>query len=282
MSHTRLLLLLPLCALAASAQWLNFPTPGAPRTRDGKVNLSGPAPRTRDGKPDLSGIWHVQPTSLAEMKRLYGAGVSTVEVPGMEADTISKYAVNILLDFKPEDSPLRPEGARVAASRAPGTNPADSCLPIGIPAAALVSEPNKVIQAPAVTVIIYESDGSHRRIYTDGRALPKDPKDFPQPAWLGYSVGRWEKDVFVVESAGFNDKTWLDLMGHPHGEDLRVTERYHRRDYGHLDTEMTFTDPQYYTKPITIKFTQELWPDTDILEYFCNENEKDRAHTASR
>jgi hypothetical protein len=270
-------LLLPsaVFCICAHAQWLNFPTPGTPRTPDGKPNLSAPSPRALNGRPDLSGIWHVHPTSLEEMKRIFGPDVGKTNVPGMEADTISKYAINILLDFKPEDSPMRPAAKALFATHKPGTNPADRCLPIGIPADGLVSEVNQVVQSPAAIVILYESDGSHRRIYTDGRALPKE---IAQPSWLGYSVGHWDRDTLVVESAGFNDKTWLDLIGHPHSEALRVTERYHRPDFGHLDVEMTFDDPTFYTKPFTIKYRQDLIPDSDILETFCNENEKDRVH----
>ena len=270
---------LVLCVLfgaCAHAQWLNYPAPGTPRSRDGKPNLSARAPRAANGKPDLSGVWHVEPTSMAEMKRLYGDGVDAEQVPGMEADTISKYAINILLDYKPEESPLRPEAAKLMGLRAPGTNPADNCLPLGIPFAFLVSEPDKIVQTPGLIVMMFESADAHRQIYTDGRPLPKDPV----PAWMGYSVGRWDNDTLVVETAGFNDKTWLDAMGHPHSEDLRVTERYRRRDFGHMDVQVTFDDPKMYTKRFTIKFTQRLLADSDILEFYCAENEKDRAHTS--
>jgi len=267
-----------MCAIlrGAPAQWLNYPTPGTPRTPDGKPNLASPVPRAANGKPDLSGVWHVQPTSLAEMKRIFGNNVGATSTPGMEPDTISKYALNILLDFKPDESPLRPEAAEILRHRAPGGNPADRCLPIGIPADGLVSEPNKIVQSPKVIFILYESDGTHRQIYTDGRALPNE---IAQPSWLGYSAGQWDHDTLVVETAGFNDKTWLDLAGHPHSEALRIVERYHRRDFGHMDVEMTFDDPRMYSKPFTIKFTEELWADSDLFEYFCNENEKDRAHS---
>jgi hypothetical protein len=275
MPHARLLILCALLSAFAHAQWLNYPAPGVPRTPDGKPNLAAPAPRALDGKPDLSGVWHVHPTGLAELQRLFGNGVGVSSVPGMEPDTISKYAVNILLDFKPDESPIRREASEILRRRAPGTNPADHCLPIGIPAAGLVSEPRKIVQSPKLIVIMYESDGTHRQIYTDGRVLPKE---VAQPSWLGYSAGKWDRDTLIVESAGFNDKTWLDLSGHPHSEALHVTERYHRRDFGHMDVEMTFDDPMMYTKPFTIKFTEELWADSDVFEYFCNENERDHAH----
>jgi hypothetical protein len=123
-------------------------------------------------------------------------------------------------------------------------------------------------------VILLEADSAFRQIYTDGRKLPPDP----QPSWLGYSVGKWEGDTLVVETVGFNDKTWLDAIGHPHSEDMRLIERYRRRDFGHLDVDITVDDPKMYTRPFTIKVTHLLQADSDILEYFCAENEKDRPH----
>jgi hypothetical protein len=125
-----------------------------------------------------------------------------------------------------------------------------------------------------VTIVLYEAGYLHRQIFTDGRVLPKE---FDLPAFLGYSAGHWERDTLVVETAGFNDRTVFDISGHRHSEALRVTERFHRRDFGHLDVEMTFNDPQTFTRPFTIKIPHELVPDNDIFEMFC-ENEKDRAH----
>jgi hypothetical protein len=278
MPFQRLLLLFALVASCAPAQWLNYPTPGTPRTRDGKPNLTAPAPRVADGKPDLSGAWHVQTLSFAEMKRLFGDNLGVTSVPGMEPDTISKYAVNVLLDFKRDESPMRPEAAEIFRRRITGVEDREVCVPLGIPLAGLVSEATKIAQSPHLIVILYESDGTHRQIYTDGRSLPKE---IVQPAWLGYSVGHWDRDTLVVESAGFNDKTWLDVTGHPHSEAMRMVERYHRRDFGHMDIEVTFDDPQMYTQPFTIKFTYLLLADSDVFENIC-ENEKDRVHVPSR
>jgi len=275
MPYRRLLVLFALLYTGAHAQWLNYSTPGVPRLRDGKPNLAAPAPRAADGKPNLSGVWHVHPTSLEEMKRLYGEKADVVNVPGMELDTISKYAINILVDFKPEESPIRPAAVEILKRRLPSEFPDTNCLPAGIPTAGLVSEPVKIVQSPGLIVMLYESEDGHRQIYTDGRTLPKE---VAQPAWLGYSVGKWERDTLVVETAGFNDKSWLDVIGHPHSEALRVVERYHRRDFGHMDLEMTFDDPQMYTKPFTLKVTEDLLADSDLFESFCNENEKDRPH----
>jgi len=272
------LLLLALASTGAHAQWINFPTPGTPRTRDGKPNLNAPAPRALDGKPDLSGVWMHELTSVAEMKRLFGERIDEaikVDVPGMEIGTQHKYAFNILVDFKPNEVSMRPQ-ALERLKLAAGRNPADVCMGHpGFPLADLLSEPMKIVQAPRLTMVLYEVDNLRRQIYTDGRVLPKE---FDYPAFHGYSVGHWERDVFVVETAGFNDKTPLDAMGHPHSEALRITERLRRRDFGHLDVEMTFDDPQMYTKPFTIKIPHDLLADSDIFESFCDENEKDRAH----
>jgi len=227
---------------AASAQWLKYPTPGTPRTRDGKPNLTAPAPRTRDGKPDLSGVWHVEPTPLAEHQRLFGQDVDKVTVPGMEITTISKYAINILLDFKPGEVQLTPAAETLLKRRGRGGDelPSTYCLPLGIPLSTLLSEVHKIVQTPGLIVIMHEIDGLNRQIYTDGRKLPPDPN----PSWLGSSVGRWEGDTLVVDTVGFNDKTWLDAMGHPHSEDMHLTERFHRRDFGHMDLPSRSTIPR--------------------------------------
>jgi hypothetical protein len=275
----RALLTLALClgAVAVHAQWVNYPAPGMPRGKDGKVLLNAPAPRAKDGKPDLSGVWHVQPTGLAEMKRLFGDDVDALDVPGMEAHTISKYGISVLLDFKPEDSPLRKDVAdRIARDNKheSGLDNLARCLPGSIPLSTMLSEFTKIVQTPGLTLVMHELDNATRQIYTDGRPLPADPN----PSWLGYSTGRWDRDTLIVETIGFNGKAPLDIAGNPRSEQMRITERYRRRDMGHLDVDITFNDPVAYSRPFTIKVTHELQPDTDVLEYFCNENEKDRIH----
>jgi hypothetical protein len=281
---TALLGLLALFALSSpsvQAQWLNFRTPGIPRLPDGRPNLAAPAPRTADGKPDLSGVWMHELTSVEEMKRLYGPMVDAaikVDVPGMEIGTQHKYGFNILVDFKPEDSPLRPAAAAILQQRGSLLeNCGRSQIP-GFPLAGLLSEPIKIVQAARVTMIIYEVGGHNRQVFTDGRTLPRE---FDLPAYYGYSVGRWEGDTFLVETSGFNDKTPLDAMGHPHSDQLRVVERLRRRDFGHLDVEMTFDDPKMYTRPFTIRIPHTLLADADIFEMFP-ENEKDCAHIAKK
>src|SRR5262245_43290927 len=261
-----------------SAQWLNFATPGVPRTKDGKPNLSAPAPRTADGKPDLSGVWMHEITSIDEFRRLFGALIEPeikTSVPGMELDTVHKYAINVLADFKANEQPMTPEAGKLFLKNLTGRDPAIVCAaPPPFPLAGLLSEPIKIVQAPRMTIVLYEAGNTYRQIYADGRALPAEVNF---PAYLGYSVGRWEGDVFIVETAGFNDRTQLDILGHPRSEQMRVTERFRRTDFGHMDMEVTFTDPVMYTKPFTIKVAHTLMADADIFESFCD-NEKDFEH----
>jgi len=208
------------------------------------------------------------------MKRLFGDGVDAIQVPGMEIDTVSKYGINVLQDFTPETAPVRPQVADVLARRrdgGPEVLPATHCLPLGIPLSTMLSEVTKIVQTPGLILIMLELGGT-RQIYTDGRKHVADPS----PSWLGYSVGTWEGDTLVVDTVGFNGKSWLDIIGHPQSEAARLTERYRRRDLGHMDVEITIDDPTWYTKPFTVKVTHLLQADTDILEYFCNENELDR------
>lgn len=278
MRHRWLVLLFVASSTVANAQWLNFAPPGTPTTADGKPDLTAPAPRTADGKPDLSGTWMHELTSAEEMKRLYGAPIEEaikVDVPGMEIGTQHKYAVNIMLDVKPGAASMTPQGMAVMKQRMSQADPSDVCREIpGFPLAGLLSEPIKIVQAPRTTILMYEAGSLHRQIFSDGRGFPKE---FEFPAFLGYSIGRWDGDVFVVETRGFNDRTPLDLIGHPHSEALHVTERFRRVDFGHLDVEMTFDDPQTYTKPFTVKIPHTLMAEHDIFEMFC-ENEKDREH----
>jgi hypothetical protein len=282
MSLRRLVVLIAFFSTGASAQWLNYPTPGTPRTADGKPNLTARMPRAPDGKPDLSGVWMHETTTVAEVRRLFGNRFDdaiAVSTPGMEIGTQHKYAFDILLDYKPEEAMLRPAAVEIMRRSAAARDPANVCTGVfGFPLAGLLSEPIKIVQARRLTMILYEAGNMHRQIYTDGRVLPKEVN---LPAYLGYSAGHWERDTLVVESAGFNDKTTLDGAGHPHSEGLHVTERFHRRDFGHLDVEMTFDDPQIYTKPFTVKIPHNLMADADIFEDSCD-NERDRPHLGKK
>jgi len=245
-------------SMPGAAQWLNVRTKGIPRTKDGKPELSAPAPRKSDGKPDISGIW------LADRQ------------------TNRKYLEDLSADFKPGQLPIQPWAEALANERMTDAGareqPAAHCLPQGIPildASGAADYPLKIIQEPDLVVVLYEALSQFRQIFLDGRDLPKDAN----PTWLGYSVGRWEGDVLVVESTGFNGKTWLDVVAaHPSTEALHITERFRRRDFGHLDLTLTIDDPKAYTKPWTVTETMQISPDTELLEFVCNENEKDLKH----
>lgn len=237
---------------AASAQWLKLPLPGTPRLPDGKPNLTAPAPRTADGKTDLSGIWRAD--SGRYLSNLAGDGVEVPMYPWAAA--VYKERRDTLARDKPQ---VR-------------------CMPHGVPDAMLVAGiPFKLVQTPGITIVLYEEFNQYRQIFTDGRALPVDPN----PTWFGYSIGKWEGDTFVVDSAGFSDDgTWLDNGGHPHTDALHITERFRRPNFGTMEMDVTINDPKAYTKPwksATVRFN--LMPDTELIEHLC-ENEKDATHLA--
>jgi hypothetical protein len=235
-------------ASAGFAQWPTAKDPKAPRTKDGKVDMSAKLPRAPDGKPDLSGVWLV---------------------PGL------KYLINIAADVK--DVPFQPWAAEEYKRRVETNgkdDPNNLCLPSGIPEKDAVTSPWKIVQLPNEIVILYESRTIFRQIFTDGRPLPKDPN----PTWQGYSVGHWEGDTLVVETAGTNGKAWLDTNGHPVTEALHVIEKFHRKDYGHMDLEITIDDPKAYTKPWIVNESPVLQPDDELIEYICEENNRDVGH----
>ena len=252
-STTRLLpvVLLWVFCVPAPAQWLHIPQKGIPRAKDGQPNLTAAAPRRADGKPDLAGIWET-------------------ESP--------KYLADIAADFKPGAFPIQPWAEALTNERRTGIHAGEesnaNCLPQGVPRINATPNPFKIFQDSRQLVILYEAFGQYRQVFLDGRILPENP----QPAWLGYSVGKWDGDALVVESTGFNGKTWLDQVGHPTTEALHVTERFRRRDLGHLDIQITIDDPKAYTKPWTIVEPFHLLPDTELLEFVCNENERDLKH----
>ena len=155
----------------------------------------------------------------------------------------------------------------------PPATAANVCLPASSPLNDVFPEPKRFVQTPQLLVILYEGD-IPRQIHMDGRALPVDP----QPAWVGYSIGKWEGDTLVVQTAGFNSRAPLDFSGHLRSESMRMTERMRRRDFGHLDTQVTIDDPTFYSKPITFRYTATLVPDDDLLEAVCAENERDGVH----
>jgi hypothetical protein len=254
----------------AHVQWVNYPDKRTPHLKDGKPNLTAPAPRL-NGKPDVSGLWQAERTPEREYNAVL-AGFTDLQP---DTNNITKNVVNVFWGMKPEDEPLRPEAAAIVKHRQ--ANPLEAnhlqCLPGGIPIGLLILT-FKIIQTPQEIVMLTETADPPRQIHMDGRPLPKNP----DPTWMGYSVGHWDSDTLVVDTIGLNEKASLDAMGHPRSESMHITERYHRRDFGHMDLEITFSDPKYYTRPFTLEIGLGLIPDNDLLEYVCLENEKDRAH----
>ena len=241
--------------LVASAQWDPYPWKRVPRTADGKVDMNAPTQRTRDGKPDLSGFW-------------------------MPEDAV-KHLLNLAADMKPEEVPLKPWARALYNERIENNgkdHPGVSCLPSGIPEKNNIPDGLKLVQTEDLVIFLYESRTIYRQVFTDGRPLPKDP----QPTWMGYSIGHWENDTFVVETKGQNGKTWLDMRGLPTTEALRITERFHRPRIGHMDIEVTIDDPEAYTKPWNVKLAWRLVPDTDLIESICEENNKDPGHMVGK
>jgi hypothetical protein len=278
MDHRNLRILITLAAAPAfvHAQWLNHPTPGIPRTPDGKPNLSAPAPRAADGRPDLSGLWQTNSAPPEVLKRLIPQATN-----GAGEEPPSQYFINIFSGFKPGDEPLLPAAAeafRLRARNFTNESPISHCFPEGMPMLEMSPAPYKIVQTPGATFLLYERDTTFRQVYTDGRSLPDDP----QPSWLGYSVGKWNGDSLVVDTIGFNDRGWLDARGHTHSEVLHLRERFHRLDFGHMEVQLTVDDPQTYARPFTVKLEQRLLPDTDLLESYCIENEKDLHHIEAK
>ena len=236
----------------ASAQWLSYPTPGIPRTADGRPDLAARAPRTPAGHPDLSGVWRAP-----NLRYFFDITVDGVMVP-----------------YQPWAQALFEE--RQANNQK--DHPRARSLPIGLPQMVASPFPVKLIQSPELLVILYEAENTFRQIFLDGRELPRDP----EPSWRGYSIGHWDGDDLLVETIGFNGKNWVDYAGRPESEALHLIERYTRRDFGHMSIQVTIDDPKAYTKPWTVTEDYVYLADTDLLEEVCLENEKDVEHLVGK
>jgi hypothetical protein len=292
------LLALGLAAIAgsASAQWPSYPTPNVPRNADGTPNLTAPAPRTADDKPDLTGLWEIYLNSIAAAPPPGQASPSRslqdvadgsgdqlgIQPGGPPVDpnappraTFFDIGANIPggLPFQDWARELRAE--RVANNQK--DNPDAHCLPMGFMQLHGHPQPRKIVQTPELIVIMYEGNQGLRQIFLDGRPLPKVDESL-QPWWYGYSVGRWEGDTLVVESVGFVEDGWLDVFGSPFTFQGKLTERWHRTDYGHLEIDVTVDDPKAYTKPFTVRVGHQLTVDQELIEFICNENEKSAQH----
>ena len=227
-------LIVTVATTPAGAQWLDRKTPGIPRKADGKPDLTAPAPRGPDGKPDLSGVWN-----------------SPAIVARPELASLQKWVIDLADQRQQEYHKTRPYY---------------QCLPSG-PEAERFGGWKRVLQTPTAIALLND-DLTYRVIHMDGRQLEAEPA----PSWMGYSVGHWDGDTLVVDSAGFNDKTWTSRYGVSHTDKLRTTERYRRRDFGHVDLEVTYTDPGAYVKPWGFKTTMQLVTDTEMLEAVCEKS----------
>lgn len=237
--------------MPVAAQWTSYPTPGIPRTKNGKPNLAAPAPRTAAGKPDFSGIWRAPTGKYLEDLAADTPGVSMLP-----------WAQKVFDERQENNGKDRPSG---------------KCLPHSVTDFDAHFMPKKLIQSPGLLVMLFESYHSYRQIFTDGRPLPENP----DPAWFGYSVGKWEGDTLVVNTIGINEKTWLDDGGHPHSDALRVIERFRRPDFGHMQVLVTIDDSKAYAKPWTAAIQWDFFPDTELLDWVC-ENEKDFQHMVGK
>jgi hypothetical protein len=266
----RIILAVIAASICSPAQWLHQLDPATPRTRHGKPNLTAPAPRVK-GKPDLSGIWLTDSSPRKELEPYLLPGGEN----GLGENDITKYVVNFFADYKFGEEPFQPgAGDQFRKALQSNARPSTLCPPPSLPNWDYPPVPFKLIQTPGLLLWLREEFGTYRQIYIDGRKLPLDP----EPTWQGYSAGHWEGDTLVVETTGFNAFSLLDAMGHPHSEAMRLTERFRRVDFGHMEVKITVYDPKTYTKPVTVTVSQHLLPDTDLIESFCEPGEKDRQH----
>jgi hypothetical protein len=266
-----------------AAQWPSYHAAGAPRTADGKVNLEGPAPRTPDGKLDFSGIWEFRNTP----------GPEGAQAPEPPPDTGTGLGPN--QRFNPRLSqffnigttlkgglPFLPVASELRQRRAAENNkdnPDAHCLPLGLMQLHTHPQPRKIIQTPALVVILYEAQAGIRQIFLDGRSLAKPDA---QPWWFGYSVGHWDGDTLVVETTGFRDDVWLDVEGSPLTNSGKMTERFRRVNYGNLEIDVKVEDPHVYSRAWTVKIKQRLIPDTELIEFVCNENDRSGPHLVGK
>jgi hypothetical protein len=254
-------------AVCASAQWLNYPTARVPRLANGQPNLTAPTPRTADGKPDFTGLWETG-TEEADQAPVAGAALLPPEF------------LNVASRIK-GGLPYKPWARELWAARQADNfkdNPDGKCLPLSILQMHSHPFPRKIVQVPGLIAILYEKNVLFRQIFTDGRPLPADP----QPSFFGYSSAKWDGDTLIVETTGFREDSWADGGGTPFTDAAKITERFRRPNYGNLEIDISVDDSKAYTAPWSFKVRQHVKLDTDILEYVCLENEKDRAHLVGK
>ncbi len=262
-----LLLLASVTAPSINAQWLGYPTPHLPRTPSGTPNLGAPAPRTADGKPDLSGIWEA-------------SNYRPCPKEGCPDMRTSEDFFNFGASLK-DGLPYQPWARALMEQRRAADGAGDTtghCLPPGVPRIHALTWPRKYIQTPQLLLILDESTNGYRQIFLDGRALPQDP----QPNWNGYSSGTWQGDTLVVQTNGLRDGIWLDRNGSPLTDAAKVTERFHRINYGNMQIEITVDDAKAYTRPFTVTLDQYIMINIELIEDICLDDEKDLPHLGGK
>jgi len=198
-------------------------------------------PRMPDGKPDLSGIWEGPFVNdmTKSLRNQQGSGPLSLTEWGKE-----KKATQVDVSIR--------------------------CLPSGYTRSTNAPFPLEIVQRPDRVVILYEMNNNFHIIFTDGRGHPADL----EPTWAGHSIGKWEGDTLEVDTIGFNGNTQLDTEGNPHSDQLHLTERFTRTDATHMHYELTVNDPKTYTKPWKNVRTFTIYPNWELQEYVCNENNK--------
>jgi hypothetical protein len=258
------------------AQWFTYPSPRAPRTAAGKVDLAAAAPRLPNGKPDLSGVWMTDDPlcairGVASISELLKLNPRTLKCPPATA-TFSRQSVNLGIDM-PGGLPYQPWLAKLVDERTANQSlddPHIRCLPDFFVRAYGLPHFLKFSQTPDLLLMLNEYNGTYRQVFTDGRPLPVDPN----PSWQGYSTASWDGDTLVVDSAGFRDDLWLDWAGSMVTGAGKVRERIKRIDFGHLEIEITVDDPKAYTRPWSVTFRQQFAADTELIDEICAENER--------
>jgi hypothetical protein len=237
-----------LTAVPAVAQWTKVPPTPMPLGADGKPNMAAPAPRLPDGKPDLSGVWNPAGGYIRDLAR----GVT-------------------------EPIPFQPWAKALYDERASGAQwkiePDANCLPQGVPKVLVAPAPWRIVQTPAIVFFVHEAFNLWWQAFMDGRQFVPHPDN--SPTWHGYSTARWDGDTLAIDSQGFNGKVWLDQLGKPSTEALHVTTRLRRKDFGHMEIQMTIDDPKAYTKPWGNTVEATFMPNTELMEFICLENERD-------
>ena len=262
--------------VSLGAQWFTVPSPRAPRTAAGAVDLNAATPRLANGRPDLSGVWMTaEPLCVirgtAPIAELLKMNPPSRSCPPRTA-SFSRQSINIGIDI-PGGLPYQPWLAALVDERTAKQatdDPHIRCLPDFFVRAYGLPHYLKFVHTPDLLVMLNEYNGTYRQVFTDGRALP----EAPNPSWQGYSTAAWDGDTLVIDSLGFRDDLWIDWDGSMITGTAKVRERIRRPAFGDLEIEVTVDDPKAYTKPWSVTLRQQFAADTELIDEICAEGEK--------